>query len=245
MKAIFPAKKNGFTLVELLVVIVIIASLAAISFTVGPAMLKKARANSAMQNLRQVGPVLTTYATDHEMRLPPARGPVIQPDGTTVMRQWNELCLAILYPETPPDQFMSKIWWKNNKVILNNPLFKEGMAPRGWTPLNSGYGINLMIPENLALASTGIAPSENELLATRVPLVALSDPGRTPLIAACDNFFFRYDEAQLAGFRAGSLKELLSEGKFPVLFVDGHLEAISPNEYLARRLFLVPIVPPP
>lgn len=245
MKYMPPAEKDGFTLVELLVVIVIIAALAALSFTVGPRMLLRARTNAATQNLRQLGPLISTYAADHEMKLPPAKAPATQPDGTTADVQWNEICLALLYPDTAPAEFKTKAWWKNNKVLLNNPLFKETATPRGWSPLNSGYAINEMIAENLALASTGVVPAHTELLGVSVPLAAIADPGRTPLIAPCDNFFFRYDEAQLSEFKSGTLKELLSEGKVPVLFVDGHIEAISPSEYLERKLFLVPIVPVP
>jgi prepilin-type N-terminal cleavage/methylation domain-containing protein/prepilin-type processing-associated H-X9-DG protein len=245
MKYMNPTKKDGFTLVELLVVIVIIAVLAALSFTVAPRMMLKARANAAMQNLRQLGPLISTYAADHEMKLPPAKAKATQPDGTNVDVQWNEICLALLYPDTPPAEFIKEAWWQDNKVILNNPLFKKTATPRGWSPLNSGYAINEMIPENLALASTGTVPAHDELLTISVPLAAIGDPSRTPLIAPCDNFFFRYDETQLAEFKSGTLKELLSDGKIPVLFVDGHIESISPSDYLARELFLFPIVPVP
>jgi prepilin-type N-terminal cleavage/methylation domain-containing protein/prepilin-type processing-associated H-X9-DG protein len=245
MKYMPSAKRDGFTLVELLVVIVIIAALAALSFTVGPRMLLRARTNAATQNLRQLGPLISTYAADHEMKLPPAKASVTQPDGTTVDVQWNEICLALLYPDTPPAEFKRKAWWAKNKVLLDNPLFKETAIPRGWSPLNSGYAINEMIPENLALASTGTVPAHTELLSVSSPLAAIADPSRTPLIAPCDNFFFRYDEAQLSEFNSGTLKELLSDGKIPVLFVDGHIETISPSEYLERKLFLVPIVPVP
>jgi prepilin-type N-terminal cleavage/methylation domain-containing protein/prepilin-type processing-associated H-X9-DG protein len=245
MKNIAPPGRNGFTLVELLVVVVIIATLAALSLTVGPRMMTGAKANAAMQNLRQIGPLLSSYASDHQMKLPPAKGPITQSDGTTVDVQWNEVCLALLYPDTPPADFKTRAWWEDNKVVLNNPLFKETATPRGWSPLNSGYAMNEMIPENLALASTGTVPAHTELLLVSVPLAAIADPGRTPLIAPSDNFFFRYDESQLSEFKSGTLKELLSDGKIPVLFVDGHIETISPSEYLERKLFLVPIVPVP
>jgi len=229
--------------VELLVVTLIITALAALSLTAVPRMMASARANESMQNLRQLGPLLSTYASDHAMKLPPAKAPATQPDGTTADLQWNEICLALLYPGTPPAEFKTKAWWDRNKTILRNPLFKETATPRGWSPLNSGYAINEMIPENLALASTGVVPPHDELLAVSVPLAAIADPGRTPLIAPCDDFFFRYDEAQLKDFKSGTLKDLLNDGKVPVLFVDGHIETISPGEYLQRRLFLVPIAP--
>ena len=238
-------KKRGFTLVELLVVIAIVGILAALSFTMGPKMLARGKATQSMENLRQIGPLFVIYASDHSMRLPPAKGPSIQPDGSTADMQWNEICLAMLFPETNPAEFKEVAWWDRNETFLRNPLFKTSATPRGWSPLNPGYALNEMIPENLALASTGNIPSHDELLSISVPLAALADPGRTPLIAPCDTFFFRYDPSELAGFENGTLKDLLSGGKVPVSFVDGHVEAISPSEYLERKLFLVPIVPNP
>jgi prepilin-type N-terminal cleavage/methylation domain-containing protein len=54
MKSTRVTKTLGFTLVELLVVIVIIASLAALALTVGPRMLARAKATESMQNIRQI-----------------------------------------------------------------------------------------------------------------------------------------------------------------------------------------------
>ncbi len=238
MKLTRKPKIDGFTLVELLVVIAIIAVLAALSFTVGPKMLKKAKATEAMQNLRQLGPLLSTIAADHEMKLPAALGPVTQPDGTTPTLQWNEVCLAMLFPDAKPADLTSKVWWDKNQTLLKNPLFKAS------TPLNPGYALNEMIAENLA-AAKGPLPSHDDLLAISVPLAALSEPSRTPLVAPCDNYFYRYDAAEIAGFKSGTLKELMTDGKVPVLFVDGHTETITPDEYLQRKLFEVPIVPIP
>ena len=234
--------KVGFTLVELLVVIAIIAVLAALSFTVGPKMLRKAKATEAMQNLRQLGPLLSTVAADHEMKLPAILGPVVQPDGTTLDLQWNEVCLATLFPDTAPADFKTTQWWYKKKVFLRNPLLTETAKPRGWTPLNPGYAFNEMIAENLETAK-GAIPAHADLVAIRVPLAALSDPGRMPLIAPCDNYFYRYDAAEVAGFESGTLKDLTNDGKVPVLFVDGHIEVMTPEDYVTRKLFEVPIMP--
>jgi prepilin-type N-terminal cleavage/methylation domain-containing protein/prepilin-type processing-associated H-X9-DG protein len=236
-------KNSGFTLVELLVVIVIVGALAALSLTVGPKMMAKAKATESMQNIRQIGPLLVNYAADHSMVLPAINGPVTREDGTTADTQWNEICLAMLFPETNPDEFKTQEWWKNNKTFLRNPLFKETSTPRGWEPLNPGYALNEMIAENLALATGNPVPGHEELLAMKVPLAALAEPNRTPLIAPFDNYYYRYDEAEAAGFTSGALKDLMTEGKVPVLFVDGHLETMSPTEYVERKLYLVPIAP--
>lgn len=234
----------GFTLVELLVVIAIIAALAALSFTVGPEMLKKAKVTEAMQNLQQLGPLLSTVATDNEMKLPAIFGPVTRPDGITQDLQWDEVRLAMVYPDTKPADFKTAKWWDKKRVFLRNLLFAENAKPRGWSPLNPGYALNEMVAENLAFAK-GANPSHPELMAISVPLAALGDPGRTPLIAPCDNYYYRYDAAEIAGFKSGTLKDLTTDGKIPELFVDGHIEVMIPDDYLTRKLSEIPIVPVP
>ncbi len=58
-------RKGGFTLVELLCVIVIISLLAAISVTGVSTAREKARQTGCMSNLRQIGVALVTYRGDH------------------------------------------------------------------------------------------------------------------------------------------------------------------------------------
>ena len=226
-------------MVELLVVIVIIASLAALALSVGPKMIARSKATESMENIRQISPLMTMYATDHAMSLPPILGPVTQSDGTVVNLQWNEVCLAAIYPDTDPAQFKDKAWWSKNKVILRNPLFKEGS---GWAPLNPGYAMNEMIVENIQAANPDNTPAADPL-AVGASLAMITDPGHTPLIAPFNNFHFRFDDPQIAGFSRSPLKDLLVVGKMPVLFVDGHIESMSPKEYQDRTLSKMPIAP--
>ena len=226
-------------MVELLVVIVIIASLAALALTVGPRMLARAKATESMENIRQISPLLTVYAADHAMTLPPNRGPVTLPDGTVVIQQWNEVCLSLLYPATNPAEFKTKAWWDKNKVILRNPLLKEG---GGWAPLIPGYAMNEMIVENI-LATNPDATPVADPLAVGVSMARIASPERTPLIAPYNDFHFRFDDSQISAFNRNPLQGLLVEGKIPVLFVDGHLETMTPKEYQDRQLSKMPLAP--
>lgn len=240
MKLANKPKAAGFTLVELLVVIVIIASLAALSFTVGPKMMRKAKATEAMQNIRQIASLMTTYATDHNMRLPAAKGPVLQPDGTTEDLQWNEACVATLYPDTPPEQFKTKAWWEKNKVFLRNPLFKA------WTPLKTGFAMNQMISENVSKLAADADGGEaaSDPLSVSVPLTAIPDASQTPLVIPFDNYIYRLDVGNdIKRFKTAPLKDLTIEDRITVVFVDGHIESMLPSAYLERKLSEQPLVP--
>lgn len=65
-------KRAGFTLVELLVVVGIIAVLAALLFPVFARVRAKAQNATCLSNLKQIGLALTQYTADHDGVFPPA-----------------------------------------------------------------------------------------------------------------------------------------------------------------------------
>lgn len=67
------ALRNGFTLIELLTVIAIIAILAALTMTIGPRMIERAKMRRLESAMRQVSISLAAYYTDHST-YPPAYG---------------------------------------------------------------------------------------------------------------------------------------------------------------------------
>ena len=66
----YQKKKGGFTLIELLVVIAIIAILAAILFPVFAKARERARATACVNNMKQIGTALLTYANDWDEMYP-------------------------------------------------------------------------------------------------------------------------------------------------------------------------------
>ena len=39
------------------------------------------------------------------------------------------------------------------------------------------------------------------------------------------------------------MHDLLVDGKMPIMFVDGHVEVMTPAEYVQRELYLMPLPP--
>src|SRR4051795_4900078 len=65
------ARRSGFTFIELLCVVAIIAILAAILFPVFAQAREKARQTSCASNLQQLASAMNLYAQDHSGRFPP------------------------------------------------------------------------------------------------------------------------------------------------------------------------------
>ena len=63
-------KRTGFTLVELMVVILIIAALAGVSYPITQSVLGKSREAACLGNLRSIGIGLQGYLQDHNQKLP-------------------------------------------------------------------------------------------------------------------------------------------------------------------------------
>src|SRR5687768_8848985 len=64
------ARSSGFTLLELIVVVAIIAILAAVIIPMWMRTQRNARAAECMNNLRQIGTGLTRYLGDHDQTFP-------------------------------------------------------------------------------------------------------------------------------------------------------------------------------
>ncbi len=220
----------GFTLVELLVVIAIIGTLAAVAFTMGPKMMKRGAAAKSTQNIRQIGTLIMGYTGDSAGRLPPGRGEVQDASGKWVQTHWHEALLLQAYPDVPLAN-MDEKWYESVKPFMRNPLCTATSKPHAFAKWNPGYAMNRQISANLKLdISDDWSEGKNGPQTTQVPLSAIPDPSLTPIVAPRDDWHYNAADLQSA-----DLKGFLVEGKMPVLFIDGHVETMTPNDYALPR----------
>jgi len=221
-------KNAGFTLVELLVVMAIIAVLASVAFTMGPKMKKRGEAAKSIQNMRQIGAMAGIYCADNSMKLP-ASEVKLDPAGTIGDTIWHEALLYLAYPDVDKSKIKWDIpWWNSTQPFMRNPVMTATSKPRAFKPWFCGYAYNYQITAKLGGYNDNFSP----------PLASFSEPARTPLVAPFSNRF--YKASDLTG---ADMKAFLVDNKMPVLFVDGHVESMSPSEYVSRKLDEMPKKP--
>jgi len=107
---------RGFTLVELLVVLVIVAALAAIAFTLPARMKQSANQAVTAANLRQIGVAMVTYTAD-KGRFPGKNGDPV----------WDRAIIANLGFESPTvsvvEATLSKTWAARRKFSVPPSMF--------------------------------------------------------------------------------------------------------------------------
>jgi prepilin-type N-terminal cleavage/methylation domain-containing protein/prepilin-type processing-associated H-X9-DG protein len=102
-----PTPRRGFTLIELLVVIAIIAILAAILFPVFAKAREKARQNTCMNNLRQIGVGIMMFVQDHDEKMPEAKTWTSELNGSYGLtgKVWDCPTVSHSGTESAPDYF--------------------------------------------------------------------------------------------------------------------------------------------
>lgn len=147
-------KKRGFTLIELMVVVAIIAILAAILFPVFNNARRKARATQCLSNINQLGKACLMYADDFDGRLfdNPWSGPTVG----HVQTYW---ALAVLP-------------YVQNMDIFACPAWDYSIRPGSYVdaPFKVGYGLSDVIANG--------APDRP----SPIPLQVMRRPAETALI---------------------------------------------------------------
>lgn len=161
--------QRGFTLVELLVTLAIIAVLAGLIFPVFGATRERARSAQCISNLRQVYGAIAMYSSDHEGLLPPFR--------TFDLEAPTSDQAARLVAATQPYLRSTQVWFCPSDVFAGQnpgPSPKEGgAADHRYTSFRTllDWSLWSMIAQGRHPAHSHVLPSldsETELLTDNV-----------------------------------------------------------------------------
>ena len=138
------SRSPGFTLIELMVVIAIIAILAAILFPVLARARAKAAQTSCLSNVRQISLAMLMYANDYDNRFPLVRGSA---SGPIFLSSWidtiqpytNNLQIFIC-----PHSSGTSVDWRTNNDLLKNYGYPpaSGAFVRGTPPVHRLISFN-------------------------------------------------------------------------------------------------------
>lgn len=110
-----PPRSRGFTLIEILVVVAVIALLAAILFPVFARARENARRAACQSNMKQLGLGLLQYTQDHDERLPPLRSNSLRDYPLMLIQPYvkaTSFCIAPATPSLSTTQAPSACsWW--------------------------------------------------------------------------------------------------------------------------------------
>ena len=222
---------RGFTLIELLVVISIIAVLTTLAAVMAPKILKKGAQTKCIQSMRQMASSLELYANDHANRLPPPLTPSAESEAKD-----DTYWFTYLEQQTSNkdlEELLKDKYWQANK----DSNLVNGMQPKKSLKHNSvGYAMNGVLAQNIAL-SRGDELEPDEVLSTPVNLTTVRNPEKTPIIRPHWTWHYSGDKNEAKDQR---LTPFLAGGTLPVLFLDGHVETMTPLAYANRDLHLTP-----
>jgi prepilin-type N-terminal cleavage/methylation domain-containing protein/prepilin-type processing-associated H-X9-DG protein len=148
-------KRFGFTLIEILVVIAIIAILAAILFPVFARARENARRASCQSNLKQLGLGIKMYTQDYDERVPPIEINAIADADATHPYGWADAVQPYL-KSTQIFQCPSEKWGAR---YPNDPIF-NGPRPTGPGAGYTDYWMNILASKTAAQGSGGKSIAE-------------------------------------------------------------------------------------
>ena len=230
---------QGFTLIEILVVIAIISLLAAIVFPAFSRVREIARRASCQSNLKQIGLGIAQYAQDYDEIMVPSR--TMDSDAT-----WP----ALIYPYVKSTQVFNCPSNRSKTVFVNtdvegstaNDIRNHYMA-NGTSVQGAGGTAEFgSYPGNVTTVGwkRPMAASTSTTLTT-TKLAEFSEPPRTLLIHeyscvpgdVCDKFGNATPRTDCESWGLGDILLQGHLGTTNFLFADGHVKALRPTATIA------------
>ncbi len=225
-------KDQGFSLVEVLISMAIIAAVVILAFSAVKAARVKMAETKSTGNLRQMAPALLAYTTDHGGRLPEgAFGPSVH--GKQV-KFWFFALDAYISGKVPDaaDQTRHPAWLNDPLKVFPGPLIYSNSdisVGFGWNHSYFGYTAS-WYPEKLGWGSR---------------LSEVSDPARTIIIGTSEDNPNHSDPARhVLVYPSATAATKRYRGGGLYLFLDGHVERLTPeaatgnNQALFRKVKL-------
>ena len=226
-------KPSSFTLVELLVVVSIIGLLAALAVPATQKAFASGRTGKATGNLRQIGVLLNTYASENNNFLPPLiRWNDI--DGTWWQRVLSDSAGLPVKPEMPN-------LGKRLVEAFYDPILIKGSHPYGDFGGNQAIikDYNPWVPGSDVNAK-GISLGAIGLLSKKVVVASAEIPSGVP----CEgSWYFQSEWVSQGNVVTDAKPSARHGGKALCLFADGHIEALDTENMSSadrRKYFLLP-----
>ncbi len=218
-----PRAAKGFTLTELLVVIVIIAVLAAIAIPVSLRIKKSAESATCASNLKQLGAALISYAVDHNNRLPNLQD--VDPDTNLRGDIWTLVLANAGYlwdtPGQGPPPCGTGVWTCPSCDFMSDAF--------------GGYGV----AEDNIFVYGDVSPQGTDATGS-LRLTAIKDPANTWLVGDAT----RNNNPEKGWYAIWSNPDrwnqngpaIRHDGKGNVCMNDGHVESLTLAEMKKRKL---------
>ena len=249
----YGARRHGFTLIEVLIVVGIIAVLAGLLLTVRSRATDKAMQAQCMNNLRQVGLALISYAQENEQVFPfssPLRGSITEahpredwvhwrvPSGTTLEQVVNKSAIGpyvgakghgfISLLRCPADEIENHIYpypysYGMNYIMTPDASPNVGPPPAPGKPPTPRLSSINRASEKILAAEENERTINDGLWAPG----NYTDAARKSWIVQWDYLSVRHDtrKAEFTTPEANKLPQQTKRGN--VVFVDGHADFVS------------------
>lgn len=203
----------GLTLVEVLIVIVIIAVLAGISFPLVRGMRERAESTHCVQNLRQIGIGLNAYIAENNGRFPDGSADVSWAPDITTSRNWYDAAA----------ENMEREYLKFHK---GDPLPAAFGCPSG-----HGKAYEPAWPYTGDYAANFYLGHPNHKVMT---MSAVKQPSSTPFVqdTVRQNNFGEGIYAPGFSKTANTAFAARHRGSGNILWVDGHVSSLTHDEYM-------------
>lgn len=223
-------RKPGFTLVELLVTITIIATLASLVFLMARKGIDSARTSKSVSNLHQIYTGIGSWAAENNMRFPinyksNAFGNSTKPK-EEIAAVWYEAAGRNIYLDLYQKTSAAGLpwmWGTKYSDGYEDTAFRSPNAEKGYNKAVASYGYNTNFQrvDDSTAQTTVISVDPSRFNASRTCLIADNSGKTHSLSPDGDN-----GNASINA-RNGATGSFKRDGKAVVVFLDGHVETIS------------------